>query len=142
MSMSTTINPISKKTKLSSKIEERLLSTKKYRQSWWIILAITLLFFAITAGVLAMQFVTYDDQLIMAVKQQNTSYCLASQILVYISYGILAIPYLYVAGAWMSGVNNISRSKTLHLTLWIIYSICMTIALIALILSIISIIKI
>ena len=137
--MTSTSNPISKKSKLSSKIEERLLSTKKYIQSWWIIFGMTLLFFGITIAVLVVQF-TQHSATIMANMEVNKSYGLASQILVYISYGIFVAPYLYVAGAWMSGVNNISRSKNLHLTLWIIYSICITIALIAMILNIKSLI--
>lgn len=125
---------IPKKQKLLSQLEHRLLSTKKYRQSWLIILGMTFVIFALSAVVLVYQFYPHTGSL----KENmilNHKFALASQVIVYISYGLMFAPFLYLIGTWISNVNNVSRSKYLHLCFWIIYSVCITLMLIAIILS-------
>lgn len=123
-----------KKQKLLSQLEQRLLSTKKYRQSWFVILGITILIFALSVVVLVYQFYPHTG----SVKENmtlNSKFASASQILVYVSYGLMVCPFLYLMGSWISNINNISRSKYLHLVFWIVYSICVSLMLIAIILS-------
>lgn len=125
----------SKSEKLLSKIENRMLSTKKYKQTWWFIVFISLCFIGLSLITLIYQYFPNHSETIKVSLKINSSYALASKILVFISYGIILTPYLYLSGAWISGINNTSKSKYFHLFIWIIYAICFLLVIIALILN-------
>lgn len=124
-----------KSEKLLSIIENRMLSTRKYRRTWWFIFLITIFFFGLATITLVFQYYPNFPESIKGSLEVYKSYALGAKILVFISFGVIAIPYLYLSGAWISGINNTSKSKYFHLFIWIIYSIAFLIVIIALILN-------
>lgn len=125
----------SKSDKLLSKIENRMLSTKKYKRTWWFIVLLTLVFFSLAIVTLVYQYYPNHSEQIKISLQIYQSFALGAKVLVFISFGIISIPYLYLSGAWISGINNTSKSKYFHLFIWIIYSIAFLFVIIALILN-------
>lgn len=132
--MSTT-NTQTKSDKLLSKIENRMLSTKKYKRTWWFIFFLTIFFFSLTIITLVFQYYPNHSETIKVSLQVHKTYALGAKVLVFISFGIISMPYLYLSGAWISGINNTSKSKYFHMFIWIIYSIAFLFVIIALILN-------
>lgn len=116
-----------------NKIESNLLSTKRYKITWFVILGLSILYFIMLGIMIGFRYwkhAPYTQTLL----NLNHSYVLGAEVTGYMSLVIIIGPYLFLAGCWISGLNNTARSKHFHLTLWIIYAIVYFFIIISLIL--------
>lgn len=118
---------------IGNKIEQNLRSPKKYRITWMVIGLVTL--FIILLNLIPIIFVNVPhSDVTNNILNINSSFTNASNIINYVVFGLLFIPYLYLSASWIVGIDNITKSKKFHLLIWIVYTICACLALIAIVL--------
>ncbi|MBU3830988.1 MAG: hypothetical protein H9897_02425 [Candidatus Ureaplasma intestinipullorum] len=118
---------------VGNKIEQNLRSPKKYKYTWLIIGLVTLFIIGLNIVPIIFLNVKHSDAT-QNILNMNQSYLNASTIINYIVFGVMFIPYLYLSASWIVGIDNITKSKKFHLLIWIIYTICACLALIAIVL--------
>lgn len=123
-----------KKFELLNILEDKLQRFKYYRNSWITIIFFTLLLLGLTAITLGYLFGEKDPQTVKNFVANATAFATPAKILVYVSYGVILTPFIYLTGAWISGINHTSRSKYFHLFVWICYTIAALFIIISIIL--------
>ncbi len=117
----------------SKDIEYNLRSPKKYKKTWLIISLVTTLIILINLIpiiYLNVSHSNYDD----IVLSLNYNFTDAAKILNYIVFGLIFSPYLYLCASWIVGIDNITKSTKFHIYIWVVYSLCTILALIAIVL--------
>lgn len=118
---------------IGNKIEQNLRNPKKYKFTWIIIGIITI--FIILLNIIPIIYTNVDHSSVTNnILNINSSYTNAACIINYIVFGLIFIPYLYLSASWIVGIDNITKSKKFHLLIWIIYTFCACLALIAIVL--------
>lgn len=125
---------INKATKVTflKKIEIATRDKKNYRNIWFTILGLTCLIVLLTGITLGLVF--NEPTVIKDRVESFKSYLLGAKILCFISIGIIVLPYLYLSGSWIAGVNNTSKGPIYQIFLWSCYMLSTLIALIGFIL--------
>lgn len=121
-----------KESKTLNKIEQNLRMPKKYRQTWLIIGLVTIFLLGLTAIPLACLFAKLPQTIEQNILW-NANFANAAKILTYVSYGLIAIPYLYLSASWIVGIDNITKSKYFHLFIWVMYALAATLIILAII---------
>lgn len=124
-----------KKFDLLNKLEDKLQRSNYLRRSWIVIIFFTLLLLGLTAIPLGYLFGDKDPSLVANFVSNAHWFANPAKILTYISYAIIVLPFIYLAGAWVSGINNTSKSKYFHFFLWLCYAIAALFIFIAIILA-------
>ena len=118
---------------IGNKIEQNLRIPKRYKITWIIIGLVTL--FILLINIIPIIYLNVPHSSINeSILSMNDSYTNASLIINYVVFGLIFAPYLYLSASWIVGIDNITKSKKFHLLIWIIYTICACLALIAIIL--------
>ena len=112
-----------KNSKTLAQIEQNLRIPERYKRTWLAIAIITILLLALTAIPLASLMAPSLPETIVANIAANNNFAEAAKILTYVSYGLVAVPYLYLTASWIVGIDNITKSKYFHLFIWVVYSI-------------------
>ncbi len=114
------------------KVEIATRDPKNYRNIWWTILGLTCLILLL-AG-LTLGFIYNEPSKVANVTQSFSQYLLGAEILAYISIALIVLPYLYLSGSWIAGVNNTSKGPIYQVFLWTCYILAVLAALLAFIL--------
>lgn len=118
---------------LLNNLGDNLQGYKYYQKTWIVILVSTIILFGLGAIPLGYLFSSHGAATDIVINL-NSTFAEVSKILVYVSYGAIGTVYLFLAGVWITGINNITKSKYFHLFLWVAYSIAATLLIIAIIL--------
>ncbi|MDE5651469.1 MAG: hypothetical protein K2H80_00160 [Ureaplasma sp.] len=109
------------KKRVIDQIEYNLRIPAFYKRTWKIIAYVSLLVLALAAVPIIVTKSPTDTSILNALNQ-NHSLALAAQILSYISFGLIVIPYVFLTACWIVGIDNITKSKYFHMFIWFIYS--------------------
>ena len=118
-------------------LEHSLRINKNVKWHWLSILLVTLIIVgmtAVTLGLLIPPQKTGQNDII--VNTINPGFVNAAEILCYTVYVVLFIPELFLAGCWISSINDVHRSKYFHASIIFFYFIAATLAIIAIIFTI------
>ncbi|GAA5414802.1 hypothetical protein [Ureaplasma ceti] len=121
-----------KNSKTLNEIEAKLRVPEHYKRIWIIIGFVTLCILALTAIPLASLYAKLPQTIANNVAY-NWNFTIASKVIVFVSYGVVCVPYLYLTASWIVGVDNITKSKYFHLLIWVVYSIAITLIILAII---------
>ncbi len=124
----------SKATKVTflKKVEIATRNPKNYRDIWWTILALTILIIGLAGATLGL--IYHEPSQVASQVSAFSQYLLAAEILAFISIGLIVLPYLYLSGSWIAGVNNTSKGPIYQVFLWTCYIVAVLVALLAFIL--------
>ena len=112
-----------KNSKTLAQIEQNLRIPERYKKTWLAIAIVSLIILGLSAIPLACLMAPGLPQTIAANIASNDNFANAAKILVYVSYGLISIPYLYLTASWIVGIDNITKSKYFHLFIWVVYAI-------------------
>ena len=62
-----------------------------------------------------------------------SNYVVPTKVLGFLALGILFIPYLFLGGCWISGIENTSKTKTFQISLWTVTILALLFAALSLI---------
>lgn len=120
--------------KMLEKMEFHLRVPQYYKRTWINIVLVTIFLLALAATSIIIIKAPTDPNLIKSINS-NASLANAGCILSYISFGIIAAPYIFLSACWIVGIDNITKSKNYHFMLWIFYTFSSLVSIIAIIIS-------
>ncbi len=122
------------KTKVIDQIEYNLRVPAFYKKTWKIIAYVSL-FVLLLAAVPIIVTKAPTNKSILNALSQNYTLAEAGQILSYISFGLIATPYVFLTACWIVGIDNITKSKYFHIFIWVVYSLSSLLSIIGTIIS-------
>lgn len=120
--------------RLREKIDYNLRIPQYYKKTWLAILFITI-FLLVFAAVAIIVVKAPTNETLVKNLASNPKWVQAACILSYISYGFIAVPYLFLSACWIVGIDNITKSKHYHLFIWAVYWISALLSLVAIIIG-------
>lgn len=120
--------------RVKEKIDYNLRIPQFYKKTWIAILFTTIFLLLFAAVAIIVVKVPTNETLVKNLAS-NQKWVLAACIMSYISYGFIAIPYLFLSACWIVGIDNITKSKHYHLFIWSVYWISALLSLVAIIIG-------
>lgn len=117
-------------------LDKHLRTKKGLILSWASIFSVLLLLsigFGLCLHFLNPIHLNHQEQFIIA---QNTNLVKTTRIIIYVGFGLLYVPLLFLLGCWITGINGLHASVLFHIFVWFFYSLAFVLFIICLCLSI------